>query len=66
MFTALASTSKAILSYRVGKHSENTEAFVADLRWRVIGTPEISTDGLHYYESAIRFAFGNRARAEPR
>ncbi len=61
VFTALASTSKAILSYRVGKrNSANTEAFVADLRERVIGTPEISTDGLHYYETAIRFAFGNR------
>jgi len=61
VFTALASTSKAILSYRVGKRNgENTEAFVADLRERVIGTPEISTDGLHYYETAIRFAFGNR------
>lgn len=61
VFTALASTSKAILSYRVGKRTgANTEAFVAYLRERVIGTPEISTDGLHYYETAIRFAFGNR------
>jgi len=61
VFTALASTSKAIISYRVGKRNgENTEAFVADLRERVIGTPEISSDGLHYYETAVRFAFGNR------
>lgn len=61
IYVALASASKAILSYRVGKRNgENTEAFVADLRERVIGTPEISTDGLHYYETAIRFAFGNR------
>ena len=61
VFTALASTSKAILSYRVGKRNgANTEAFVEDLRSRVIGSPEISTDGLHYYETAIRFAFGNR------
>lgn len=61
VFTALASTSKAIVSYRVGKRTgANTEAFVADLRERVIGAPEISTDGLHYYETAIRFAFGNR------
>jgi hypothetical protein len=61
VFVALASASKAIVSYRVGKRNgENTEAFVADLRERVIGTPEISTDGLHFYESAIRFAFGNR------
>ncbi len=61
VFTALASASKAILSYRVGKRNgANTEAFVADLRERVIGTPELSTDGLHYYQTAIRFAFGNR------
>jgi IS1 family transposase len=61
VFVALASASKAILSYRVGKRNgANTEAFVADLRERVIGAPEISTDGLHYYETAIRFAFGNR------
>lgn len=61
VFTALASASKAIVSYRVGKRNgANTEAFVADLRERVIGTPEISTDGLHYYETAVRFAFGNR------
>jgi hypothetical protein len=61
VFTALASASKAIIGYRVGKRNgENTEAFVADRRERVIGTPEISSDGLHYYETAVRFAFGNR------
>jgi hypothetical protein len=27
----------------------------------VIGAPEISTDGLHYYKPAIRDAFGSRA-----
>ena len=48
-------------SATVGKRNgDNTEAFVVDLRERVIGTPEISTDGLHWYEFAIRFAFGNR------
>jgi hypothetical protein len=31
------------------------------LRGRVIGSPEISTDGLHYYRPAIRDAFGKRA-----
>jgi hypothetical protein len=30
------------------------------LRQRVIGLPEISTDGLHFYKNAIRDAFGNR------
>jgi hypothetical protein len=31
-----------------------------DLRERVIGSPEISTDGFHPYRPAIRSAFGNR------
>jgi hypothetical protein len=34
------------------------EEFIYDLRERVIGTPEISTDGLRYYGPAIRDAFG--------
>lgn len=59
VFTALASASKAIVGYRIGKRNgDNAEAFLADLRGRVIGKPEISTDGLHYYETAVRFAFG--------
>jgi hypothetical protein len=55
VFTALASTSKAILSYRVGKRtSDNTYAIIDDIRQRVIGAPEISTDALVWYEPAIR------------
>jgi IS1 family transposase len=61
VFTALASSSKAIVSYRVGKRtSDNTYAIIDDLRERVIGAPEISTDGLVWYEPAIRHAFGQR------
>src|ERR1700680_1314231 len=60
-FIALASTSKAIVSYRTGKRDgHNTDELVFDLRDRVLGTPEISTDGLAYYGPAIRSAFGNR------
>jgi IS1 family transposase len=48
------------LSYRVGKRdSDNTYAFIDDLRERVIGQPEISSDGFHRYRPAIRSAFGN-------
>ena len=44
-FTALDATSKAFLAYRVGKRtSEHTQAFVADLRERVINRPQISSD----------------------
>ena len=60
-FIALAASSKAILSYRTGKRdTANTDAFVQDLRQRVIGLPEISTDGFHPYKNAIRDAFGGR------
>lgn len=61
-FIALASSAKAIVSYRTGKRdSENTDMFVQDLRQRVIGAPEISTDGFHPYRVAIRDAFNGRA-----
>ena len=60
-FVALAASAKAILAYRTGKRdSENTDLFIRDLRERVLGTPEISTDGFHPYRPAIRDAFGDR------
>lgn len=43
---ALASITKAILSYTTGKRDvENSRAFVTDLRARVVNQPSISTDG---------------------
>ena len=52
---------RAIIGYRTGKRdSANTDDFIQDLRERVIGSPEISTDGLHSYQPAIRDAFGKR------
>jgi IS1 family transposase len=61
-YVALASATRAIIGYRTGKRdSATTDDFIQDLRGRVIGTPEISTDGLHYYRPAIRDAFGKRA-----
>jgi len=59
VFTALASSAKAIISYRIGKRDgENTGAFIADLRQRVLGRPELSTDGWPAYADAIEQAFG--------
>jgi IS1 family transposase len=59
VFIAMAGTQKAIISWGVGKRStESTMDFVHDLRERVIGQPEISTDGFHPYRMAIRDAFG--------
>lgn len=60
-YVALSASTRAIVSYLTGKRdSGNTHAFVADLRQRVIGLPEISTDGFHAYRPAIRAEFGNR------
>ena len=59
LFTAMDATGKAILSYRVGKRTaENTQAFVADLRERVINRPEISSDAFQPYPEAVELAFG--------
>ncbi|MGH6850339.1 MAG: transposase [Methylocella sp.] len=59
VFLAIAGAAKAILSYCVGKRNqEHTSAFVADLRARVLGAPEISSDGWNCYPGAIDDAFG--------
>ena len=61
-YIALGASSRAIIGYRTGKRTtETTDDFIQDLRQRVIGAPEISTDGLHFYKNAIRDAFGGRA-----
>jgi transposase-like protein len=60
-YVAMSASSRVIISYLTGKrNSENTDVFIQDIRPRVIGTPEISTDGFHPYKNAIRDAFGNR------
>lgn len=60
-FTGLASASRAIIAYRTGKRdTENTLEFIHDLRERVIGAPEISTDGFRPYQAAIRDVFAGR------
>ncbi len=62
VYTALAGTQKAIVAYRIGKRDgENTDQFIQDLRGRVLGSPEISTDGWHSYKLSIRDAFRNSA-----
>jgi IS1 family transposase len=62
VFIGMAGTQKAIISWGVGKRTmESTMDFLHDLRGRVIGQPEISTDGFHPYRVAIRDAFGDSA-----
>lgn len=60
-FIALADAAKAIITYKTGKRTTaNTQAFADDLRARVIGSPEISTDGFNAYPWAIAHAFGEK------
>jgi hypothetical protein len=58
-FIALDGTSKAILSLHTGKRdSANTKVFMRDLRARVVGSPEISSDAFRAYPFAVEQEFG--------
>jgi IS1 family transposase len=60
-FVGMGASSRAIIAYRTGKRdSATTDDFIQDLRQRVLGAPEISTDGFLPYQPAIRDAFSNR------
>nr|WP_244464082.1 hypothetical protein [Bradyrhizobium japonicum] len=62
VFIGMAGTQKTIISWGVGKrNAESTMDFLHDLRSRIIGQPEISTDGFLPYRAAIRHAFGPNA-----
>jgi hypothetical protein len=51
--------------YRIGKRdSHNTDKFVQDLRGRVLGAPEISTDGFHPCQLSVSDAFRNSAHGD--
>ena len=50
---------KLIVSYLAAKRDgESAQAFVADVRARVINRPQIVTDAFAPYEAAVRMAFG--------
>ncbi len=56
---ALSASSKAIVSYIVGKRDgDTTNDFVMDLRERIINAPEITSDALWSYAPAVQRAFG--------
>jgi len=60
VFVGLAALEKAIISYRVGKRDgATTREFVSDLRSRVLGSPQISSDAFEPYAGAIAQAFGD-------
>lgn len=61
-YIALASSTRAIVAYYTGRRdADGTDQLLQDIRARVIGAPEISTDGLSFYRQAVRDAFGSRA-----
>lgn len=60
IFVGMDANSKLIISWRVDKRcTEAAEAFVADLRSRVLGRPQITSDGFAPYREAIEKAFGS-------
>lgn len=62
IFMAMDSTGKAILSWLIGKrNTRNTITFCEDVRRRVLGNPEISTDGFAPYIRAVDEAFDGAA-----
>ena len=62
IYLAMDSTGKAILSWLIGKRSaRNTLRFVEDVRYRVNGEPEFSTDGYQAYPKAIELVFDRAA-----
>lgn len=53
-FLALARTQKLIIAYRVGKRCEaDTQAFIADMRARLLVVPHFATDGFSPYATAV-------------
>jgi len=57
-FTALDSDSKLMISWLVGPRSvENATAFMQDLRSRLAGKIQLTTDGHNMYHTAVRAAF---------
>lgn len=61
-FLAIDPDSKLIVSFDLGRRNEETTwSFIEDLRSRVIGNPEISTDAWQPYIPAIQRHFGPNA-----
>ncbi|XXX82744.1 IS1 family transposase [Sorangium sp. So ce134] len=58
VFVGMASASKLVISYRVGKRDEeNTKAFIADLRARLTTVPQLYSDGWAPYVAAVGASF---------
>ena len=61
-YIAMDADRKAIISYLVGKRTtDTTVSFALDLRGRVLGHPQITSDGYPPYVMAVDIAFGMTA-----
>jgi IS1 family transposase len=61
LFIALDATSKAVLSYRIGKRTtQNTMALAQDLHARLVNRPQITADGFVPYVNAIADVFDRK------
>ena len=59
LWCAVDPDTKLVFSYRIGKRDMSTgKDFMADVRARVIGEPQIATDNLNSYPALVRGAFG--------
>ncbi len=59
IFVAMDADTKLVPSYRIGKRDpELAFGLMMDLRERVIGRPQISTDGFRPYIEAVRQSLG--------
>lgn len=62
-WVAIDARTKLVPVHRVDKRStEAAHAFARELRGRVIGAPQITSDGLKAYVEAIEAAFGSRVQ----
>jgi len=60
-YTAVCADSKLLFSWLIGHRSKYaTRAFIRDLAMRVCGHFQLSTDGWHHYEPAVRAALAGR------
>jgi IS1 family transposase len=59
LWCAVDPDTKLVFSYRIGKRDMSTgRDFMADVKARVIGEPQIATDSLNSYPALVRGAFG--------
>lgn len=58
-YTAICADTKLLVSWLIGPRSRwATRAFMLDLSRRLKNRVQLTTDGLYYYESAVKLAFG--------